>query len=146
MRPCFSVHGRRYLPFPGRGGEEQEHRDKLKSARQHIEYQNDFGKGREECVVCGRADHIKTGADIVYSRCNRGKVGHALVHCKPCRRVDRGGIGIKGYEEQGYHEYHKVDYQIGVYRPDKLVVEPSAVERELLDLPRDNCAQRVCRR
>jgi hypothetical protein len=68
--------------FVGRGGEKNEHREELKSSREHIEDENELREYREIAVISRRAYAVQTGTDIV-DRCRyRGEVGHEIVILK----------------------------------------------------------------
>ena len=62
--------------------EEEQHRQKLKSACKHIKGKHKLCKRGEECVISHRTNLCKTGTYIV-DRCgNRGKGGDQIVSLK----------------------------------------------------------------
>ena len=61
--------------FPCEGREENHHGDDLQSAEQHIEAEQELGKGRIAGEIAHGADFLETGTDIIEACDGGGHVG-----------------------------------------------------------------------
>ena len=60
--------------FPGFPKEKNQNREQLQSSGKHVKRENQFGQGRKDSEVSGRADQGKTGAYIVQCSCYSSEV------------------------------------------------------------------------
>lgn len=74
---------------PNRRVEQNEQREQLQSACEHIKHQHIFGKWAEEIEVCRRAYQRETRTDVVYRCGNGGEVRDQIMTFKRNRKDRR---------------------------------------------------------
>ena len=80
--PCFSGYIFYQNFFPGFPKEKNQNREQLQSSGKHVKRENQFGQGRKDSEVSGRADQGKTGAYIVQCSCYSSEVCHEVKFVK----------------------------------------------------------------
>ena len=102
------------VSLPRTRRKQQQHREQLQSACEHIENQNELAHRREKAEVAGRAAQRKTRADVVERGRDRGEAGHEI-------------LTVQRYNEQREDEDERIGNDEHIDRAHDLMRDALAV-------------------